>query len=251
MARLRKVVLSLAVVLVAAIWVYAQDPQPAPSIESLTTKLWPKERIQSALNELDAQKAAGLISQKGYDQRRTMLQARLAGTYKPTALSATDPPLNLVQNGSFEQVNKNSAKDRSRWMWWGGWSWGGDYENMWEDQKENVHSGQFSARIRCTGQKGRIGISTPPLPLISGAKEYTLTFWAKGEGDNALFVNYEGAVTGTITQKMPDQWKEFTVKGTVGEGKEKTFMFYFYVIGEGTIWLDDVKLVPIGGNLDE
>ncbi len=251
MNRLRKVVLAVAVLLVAGAWAGAQDAQPATSVESLTVKLWPKERIESCLKELEAQKAAGLVSDKGYEQRRKMLQDRLAGTFKPTALSATDPPLNLVQNGGFEQINKNSSKDRSRWLWWGGWSWGGDYENMWEEQKENVHSGQFSARIRCVGQKGRIGISTPPLPVVSGAKEFVLRFWAKGEGDNMLFVNYEGAVTGTITQKMPNQWKEITVKGTVGEGKEKTFILYFYVIGEGTIWLDDVNLVPVGGNLDE
>lgn len=250
MNRLRNVVWLIAL-LAAVAWARAQDGQPAASVESLTAKLWPRERIESSLKELDAQKAAGLISQRGYDQRRQMLQERLAGTFKPAALSATDPPLNLVQNGGFEQINKNSSKDRSRWLWWGGWSWGGDYENMWEDQKENVHSGQYSARIRCVGQKGRIGISTPPLPLVSGAKEFVLSFWAKGDGDNMLFVNYEGAVIGTITQKMPGDWKELTVKGTVGEGKEKTFMIYFYVIGEGTIWLDDVKLVPVGGNLDE
>ena len=30
----------------------------------------------------------------------------------------------------------------------------------------------------------------------------------------------------------------------------KTYNVYFYHIGEGTIWLDDVKLVSVGGKLD-
>jgi hypothetical protein len=229
----------------------AQDTKPSVTVESLTKQLWPKERIEDALKALEAQKAAGLVSEKAYEGRKQMLDQRAAGTFKPVALSAFDPPLNLVQNGGFEKINKNSAANRSRWMWWGGWSWGGDYENMWEDQKANVHSGDFSARIRCTGQKGRIGISTPPLPLVPGAKEYTLTFWAKGEGENMLFVNYEGGASGTIQEKMPAEWKQITVKGTAGEGKEKTFIVYFYVTGVGTIWLDDVALVPVGGSLDE
>ena len=120
-----------------------------------------------------------------------MLRDRQSGAYVSQSLSVTDPPLNFIQNGGFEKVNRNSDKNRSRWLWWGGWSWGGDYENMWEDRPAFVHSGQFSARIRCTGATGRIGISTPPLPAIPGATEYKLTFWAKGEGDNMLFVNFE------------------------------------------------------------
>jgi hypothetical protein len=230
----------------------AQEQKPAATVESLTQKLWNKTRIEAAMQAVEEQKASGLVSTKGYEQRMKMLLARLAGTFKPTALSAFDPPLNLVQNEGFEQVNRNSNKDRSRWLWWTGWSWGGDYENMWEEQPENVHAGQFSARIRCVGQTGRIGISTPPLPLVSGATEYTLTFWAKGDGDNKLFINYEGGVTGTLQEKMPTGWTEVTVKGTLAEKTtDKTFQVYFYVIGEGTIWLDDVRLVPVGGTLDE
>jgi hypothetical protein len=229
-----------------------QETKPAATVESLTARLWDKARIAAAIKAVEEQKAAGLVTEKGHQERMKMLQERLVGTFKPVALSAFDPPLNLVQNEGFEQVNKNSAKNRSRWLWWTGWSWGGDYENMWEEQKENVHSGQFSARIRCTGQKGRIGINTPPLPLVPGAKEYTLAFWAKGDGDNKLFINYEGGTSGTLQEKMPAGWKEVTVKGTLVEGTtEKTFQVYFYVTGEGTIWLDDVKLVPVGGKLDE
>ncbi len=218
--------------------------------DALTKELWPKERIEAALKAVEKQKADGLLSDDAYQKRKKMLEERLAGKYEPRALAVTDAPLNFIQNGGFEQVNKNSARDRSRWLWWGGWSWGGDYENFWEEKPENVHSGKFSARIRCTGKKGRIGIFTPKLPAVPGATEYKLTFWGKGEGDNLLFVNFESGATGQLRQKLGSEWKEYTVLGKP-EKDAKTFGVYFYHIGEGTIWLDDVSLVPVGGKLEE
>ncbi len=220
------------------------------TVEALTRKLWAPERVEGAIRAVGQQKRDGLLSDVGYAKRKAMLESRLAGTFKPTALSVENPPLNFIQNGGFEQINRNSAPNRSRWLWWGGWSWGGNYVNMWEDRPEYVHSGKYSARIECKGEKGRIGISTPPLPVISGAREYKLTLWAQGEGDNELFVNFEEGVTGTLRQKMPPQWKEITVIGKP-EGSGRTYQVYLYVTGGGTIWLDDVALVPVGGNLDD
>jgi len=216
----------------------------------LAKSLWPKERIEAALAAVEKQRADGLLSEQSFKKRQAMLRARLAGTFEPQALAVADPPLNFIQNGGFEQINKNSGRKRSRWLWWGGWDWGGDYENAWEDRPAYVHSGQYSARIACTGKKGRIGIMTPGLPAIPGATEYTLTFWAKGEGDNMLFVNFEEGARGEMRQKIGPEWKEYTVKGTPEPGKP-TYNVYFYSIGEGTIWLDDAALVPVGGKLDE
>jgi len=216
----------------------------------LAKSLWPKERIEAALAAVEKQRADGLLSEPSFKKRQAMLRARLAGTFEPQALAVADPPLNFIQNGGFEQINKNSGKKRSRWLWWGGWDWGGDYENAWEDRPAYVHSGQYSARITCTGKKGRIGIMTPGLPAIPGATEYTFTFWAKGEGDNMLFVNFEEGARGEMRQKIGPEWKQYTVKGTPEPGKP-TYNVYFYSIGEGTIWLDDVTLVPVGGKLDE
>jgi len=218
-------------------------------VEALTQKLWPRERIMEAIRAVEQQKKDGLLTEAGYEQRKKMLEDRLAGTFRPQALSVADPPLNFLQNGGFELINKNSAPNRSRWLWWGGWSWGGDYENKWEDRPAFVHSGNYSARIACKGAKGRIGISTPPLPLVPGADQYRLTFWAKGEGENQLFVNFEEGVTGTLREKMPSEWKEVTVIGK-RSGDKNTYKVYFYATGLGTLWLDDVVLVPVGGSLE-
>jgi hypothetical protein len=218
--------------------------------QALTQKLWPKKRIEAALHAVEKQRQAGLLSQAAWQKRTAMLKSRLAGTYVSESLAVTNPPLNFIQNAGFEQVNRNSASNRSRWLWWSGWSWGGDYENSWEDRPEFVHGGKLSARIRCTGKPGRIGIFTPALPAVPGATEYKLTFWARGEGENQLFVNFESGARGVLRQKIAPEWKEYTVAGTPEAGS-KTFNVYFYAIGEGTIWLDDMKLVPVGGQLED
>jgi hypothetical protein len=217
---------------------------------ALTRTLWPQSRIEDAIKAVERQRADGLLSETAYQKRIAVLKARQSGTYVSQSLSVTDPPLNFVQNGGFEKVNKNSDKNRSRWLWWGGWDWGGDYENMWEERPEFVHSGQFSARITCTGAVGRIGIDTPPLPAVPGATGYKLTFWARGQGENTLFVNFEDGAVGSMREKIGDAWKQYTLVGEPAADR-KTYQVYFYSIGAGTIWLDDVELVPVGGRLDE
>ncbi|MCX5675169.1 MAG: hypothetical protein NTX87_09180 [Planctomycetota bacterium] len=222
----------------------------AQSREDLIARLWPAERIRAALAAVDAQKAAGLLSDAACARKKAMLADRLAGKFQPTMLSVANPPLNFIQNEGFEEINRNSAPNRSRWLWWGGWSWGGDYENLWEERPEFVHSGKFSARITCKGQAGRIGISTPPLPMAAGATEYVFTIWARGEGDNMLFLNFESGMKGTLRQKIPAEWTLVTLKGTPEPGARQ-YTLYLYVTGQGTIWLDDAKLVPLGTPLDE
>jgi len=240
--------ISFALVVLAASGALAWAGQ-ADEKRALTARLWPKERIDAALDAIGRQRAAGLLSDPAYRRRKRMLEQRLAGAYVSESLAVTNPPLNFIQNGGFEKVNKNSARNRSRWLWWGGWSWGGDYENHWEERAEHVHSGKRSARIQCVGKRGRIGIMTPALPAIPGATEYTLTFWAKGEGDNQLFVNFEAGARGTMRERIGPAWKQYTLAGKPIEGK-KDYRVYFYATGEGTLWLDDVKLVPAGGKAD-
>ena len=87
------------------------------------------------------------------------------------------------------------------------------------------------------------------LPAIPGAEAYTLTFWAKGTGDNQLFVNFEVGARGTMRERIGTEWKQYTLAGKPVEGK-KDYRVYFYATGLGTLWLDDVKLVPQGGQTD-
>jgi hypothetical protein len=222
----------------------------AETKEQLDKRLWPKQRIVKAIEAIDRLRAAGMISQSHYGRKKEMLQARLAGTFRPTMLSVTNPPLNFIQNGGFEEINRNSRPDRSRWLWWGGWSWGGDYENHWEDRPEYVKSGKYSARIQCLGRKGRIGISTPKLAVVPGAEEYEFSVWAKGEGDNQLFINFEAGARGTFRERIGPQWQRVVLRGKLDPGADG-YTVYIYVTGEGTIWLDDVRLVPVGGEVDE
>ncbi|MBC8872474.1 MAG: hypothetical protein H8E44_23830 [Planctomycetes bacterium] len=217
----------------------------AETKEELTRSLWPKERIVSALQDIAELKSAGMISEEHYGRKKEMLEARLAGKFSPSMLSVTNPPVNFIQNAGFEDINRNSRPNRSRWMWWGGWSWGGDYENRWEDRPQYVRSGKYSARIACLGRKGRIGISTPSLPVVPGATEYEFSIWAKGEGDNQLFLNFEAGARGTFRGRIGSAWERVAVKGTL-EPDADGYGVYVYVTGEGTIWLDDAKLVPIG-----
>jgi len=222
----------------------------AETRDELTRRLWPKQRILKALQDIDRLKAAGMVSKSHYRRKRVMLEARLAGTFRPSMLSVTNPPLNFIQNGGFEDINRNSRPNRSRWLWWGGWSWGGDYENHWEDRPGYVRSGKYSARVKCLGRPGRIGISTPKLPVVPGATEYEFRVWAKGEGDNQLFLNFEGGARGTFRGRIGPEWQQVVLKGTLQPDADG-YTVYVYVTGEGTIWLDDAELAPVGGQLDD
>ena len=92
----------LALLFSATLWhpLGAQDQKV--TVEGLTQQLWPRERIQAALRDVEQQKAQGLLSDAAYTKRKTMLEARLTGTYRPESLSVESPPLNLIQNGGFE-----------------------------------------------------------------------------------------------------------------------------------------------------
>ena len=65
-----------------------------------------------------------------------------------------------------------------------------------------------------------------------------------------LFVNFEDGATGTLREKIGAAWKQYTARRQAGRGKQ-TYKVYFYSIGGGTIWLDDVELVPVGGKLED
>ena len=239
-------------VIVMLVAVGAMLAWAAESKEELTKKLWPKERVEKALKDVEKQKEDGLISDTMYERRKKMLQARLKGTFKPTTLSETNPPLNFIQNAGFEEYNKNSKRNMSRWMWWAGWAWPtkAEYENYWEDRPEYVKSGKYSARFKCVGKPARVGIRTADIPVVPGAKEYEFTIWAKGEGENRLHIAFEAGARGQFMEKVGPEWQHIKITGKIGEDAKK-FVIWIYSRGGGTIWLDDAKLVPLGVKLED
>lgn len=234
----RGLVILAAATLVPVSPVDAQDPDE-PRAE-LTSELWPRERIENALRTLEAQRAAGLLSGVGYERRRSMLLGRLDGTFVPTML-AVENPADLIQNGGFESIDRNTGPQRSRWHWWQGWRWAGEYEMRWEEARRHVRSGRHSARIRSTGAPGRIAIFTPILPAIEQAGRYRFSVWAKGEGENELFVSFEAGASGSVRTRVGREWERIDVHGQLRPGAAG-FRIYLNSTGRGTLWLDDATL---------
>jgi len=223
----------------------------AQTKKELAKQLWPKARVMKALKDVEKQKADGMITQKMYLRKKMMLRARLKGMFSPTMLSTTNPPLNLLRNGSFEDFNPNTKKNMSRWNWWGGWAWPqtAEYRNDKESRPQYVKGGKLSARFQCTGKPARTGINQG-IPTIEGATGYELTIWAKGEGENRLQISFESGVRGTFTGTIAPQWQKITVTGKP-QGNTKKFTLYIYSRGGGTVWVDEARLLPLGVKLED
>jgi hypothetical protein len=242
----KRVVLALAITAVVGAVVWA-----AESREEIVKRLWTPAHCQAVLQDIEKQKADGLITPKMYERKKAMLQQRLAGTFQPTMISATNPPLNLLQNASFEDFNPNTNKNMSRWDNWGGWAWPekAKYANDKESRPEYVKEGKLSAKFQSVGDPARTGIQQK-LPITEGATGYELTIWAKGEGENLLHIAFEAGARGSFSEKIGPEWKQITLVGTP-EAKAKEFTLWIYARGGGTIWIDDAKLVPQGVKMEE
>jgi len=241
----RCTVAALALALSAALLWSAETKQ------QLAKRLWPRARITKALKDVEKQKADGLITEKMYQRKVKMLRARLAGTFTPKMLSATNPPLNLLRNASFEDYNRNTRRNMSRWNWWGGWAWPKDaaYQNDKEDRAEYVKGGKLSARFKSTGKPARCGINQG-IPTIEGATGYELTIWAKGEGNNMLHIAFEAGARGQFREQIGPEWRQITVTGKPDAGAKK-FTIWLYSRGGGTIWLDEARMLPLGVKLED
>jgi len=155
-----------------------------------------------------------------------------------------DGEASLVANAGFEETIAGNPANRTQWGRWGAWSWGGEYALASETRPEYVHSGKRSARITCTGETGRIGVISSYVPVAEDAKTYTFAVWARGEGENELFVNFEGGARGELRKRIGPDWEKVTVTGTP-KPDGKRFRVFLYAIGKGTIWLDDASLEPV------
>ena len=165
-----------------------------------------------------------------------------AGKGQAPAAKTEDVP--LIANAGFEEMIQGNAANRTQWAGWGAWSWGGQYELASEARPEYVHSGKRSARIACTGEKGRIGIITPGVRAAEAVKAYTFTVWAKGEGESELFVNFEEGASGELRKRIGPEWEKVTLTGTA-KPDGKGFRVFLYATGKGTLWLDDAALEPV------
>ena len=241
MARLSKLtILALAILALAAL--APASGLSAQARAELTAELWPRERVESALDALEEQRAVGLLSEAAYERRRNMLRARLEGAFTPTMLAVEDPR-DLIQNGGFEAIDRNTRPARSRWHWWRGWLWEGEYEMRWEDRGRHVRSGRHSARITSRGTPGRVAVFTPIVPAVGEARRYRFSVWAKGSGENELFVSFDSGASGSVRKRVGREWERIDVNGRLSPGAAG-FRVYLNSTGIGTIWLDDATLVP-------
>jgi len=198
-----------------------------------------KSEIRKQMEGVKKAYQRGLMTEERYKQKLAYLEEALK-----TAPEGEPPVkdenvrINMIQNGSFEDFNPNTGKWRSRWMWWNGWKWGGDYVN---NKAGDAKDGKLCAEIKCTGRKGRIGLFTPEFPILKKDAEYELTLWIKGTPGNRLNVAFEGDARGNGAFTGGPEWKKVTV---IGKAKPKgtKFRVYFYMVGTGTLWIDDVQM---------
>jgi hypothetical protein len=143
---------------------------------------------------------------------------------------------NLVQNPSFEQ-------GMEQWGSWGAWD-GGAYI-FGSGSGPDAHTGGASAAIICQ-KPGRGGIYTDPIRLPA-AGTYQVSLFVKGK-DGARFRTSaaNGQVVGAREFDVPGTWTEVTYQ-VKADDPAKEFRLYVYNVGTGTLFVDDVALLPPAG----
>ena len=150
------------------------------------------------------------------------------------------PPLevpgNLIENPSFEL-------GLERWGSWGQWD-GGRY-TFGSGSGPDAHSGGASAAI-ISQQPGRGGIYTEPMRLPA-AGTYRVTLYVKGK-DGARFRTSaaNGRLIGAKEFEVPERWTKVEYQVEV-EDPAKDFRLYVFNVGTGTLYVDDVALLPPEG----
>lgn len=145
-------------------------------------------------------------------------------------------PGNLIENASFEL-------GMEQWGSWGQWD-GGKY-TFGSGSGPDAHSGGSSASIICQ-KPGRGGIYTKPMRLPAPGT-YQVVVYLKGR-DGARFRTSaaNGQLVGAREFEVPDRWTEIEYKVEV-EDPSNDFRLYIYNVGAGTLYVDDVVLLPLDG----
>ena len=166
----------------------------------------------------------------------------------PPAAEASAAPVQggLIENGGFELGLVG-------WDSWGEWD-GGRYTFGHGSGKDALVGGA-SLAIHCTAV-GRGGVYAKPVRMPAG--RYELRFAVKGEPkagqpEPRMFYALTGDGKHSITLnqeskrfEVPRDWRRFTLPVQVREDAGAVTP-YFFSVGGGTVYLDDVSLMPLDG----
>ncbi|MBC7288369.1 MAG: hypothetical protein H5T86_10055, partial [Armatimonadetes bacterium] len=152
-------------------------------------------------------------------------------------------PQNLVPNGRMEGEYVAGVAP--------GWAANcyGDYEARFEKETANVHSGSAAQKIVCTRfASGGIQIRCSGISVEQG-KPYTLQAWLRGEGIRSSVLicirQHAAPYTKYLAQyvRVSDRWRRFTVIGP-STATDPDCGVYIWYGSTGTLWIDDVVLLP-------
>lgn len=156
---------------------------------------------------------------------------------------------NLIANGSFEW-------GLTRWDSWGKWD-GGDYEfgsvNRSQDKQMDIPNGDVALEIACK-KPGRGGIFTQPMNLKAG--DYSLSVHVKSHKSVGKFrIAIVGSGVSSIRplpdftdKKIDTEWKRIEKTIRV-RGAANNVRLYLFNVGETSLHIDDVRLIPAAGRL--
>ncbi len=168
---------------------------------------------------------------------------------------------NIVKNGGFETLDATGTFPE---QWGRHWVFTGTYEAV--SDIASAHSGTVALKVdqRAEGASDiQTTLGSPRYPG-SGGGSYTLSVWAKGDGEVAMMTYLYGAgkylepeqpLVSASFPTAPDTWQKYTFAFTIPDSgsaihldhsviRVDEFEVLFNV--KGTVWLDDVELYPAG-----
>ena len=128
------------------------------------------------------------------------------------------------------------------------------YQNFYELDDKEAHSGSHSLRIKALPIKCPLPLGPFTIPFVSG-KQYTLSFYAKGSSDKNLEVSLWGRQLkhpnifsqSVTTFAVDKEWKRYTTP-LVPDDRFGGIYFRAQIMSaasdqqEGNVWIDDIQL---------